>query len=296
LGTGSLLSADGQILTNYHVVQGYQSVGVAFKPLSAAQSLSKADIRTATVVKVDPVVDLALLKVTTLPKGLKPITLGDLSEISVGSDVHAIGHPTGEMWTYTKGLVSQIRPAYEWQTEESDIRHRANVIQTQTPINPGNSGGPLISDRERLVGVNTFRSQGEGLNFAVSVDEVSRFLQSSSASRPQAPRVASAAGCEPRATKKQADRKRQGYVVWFDMDCDGKVDSMLLEPFDKSKPVQFWFDLDSDGNFRDVVLDLDRDGKWDRSLWDTKGDGHWHVVGIHEDGTLVPTRFEPYTG
>ena len=58
-----------------------------------------------------------------------------MSEAQVGADVHAIGHPQGQTWTYTKGLISQVRPDYQWGP------HKADVIQTQTPINPGNSGG-----------------------------------------------------------------------------------------------------------------------------------------------------------
>ena len=91
-------------------------------------------------------------------------------------DVHAIGHPTGEAWTYTTGVISQYRQAYEWQVEDDPIKHRADIIQTQTPINPGSSGGPLFGDSSSLIGVNSFKAGGEGLNFAVSVDEVRKFL------------------------------------------------------------------------------------------------------------------------
>jgi hypothetical protein len=295
-GSGSLISADGLVLTNYHVVKGYQTVGVAFKPRSTAQALSRADIRTATVIRSNPVSDLALLRVKTVPAGPKPIELGELSEIAVGSDVHAIGHPTGEMWTYTKGLVSQIRPGYEWQAGKSDSQHRATVIQTQTPINPGNSGGPLISDREHLVGVNTFRSQGEGLNFAVAVDEVARFVRPPEGSASLQTPKPTPPGCEPRATKRVEDKKRKAYVTRFDFACSGKPDGLLIEPFDKREPIQLWLDPEHDGKWPCVVLDLDRDGKWDKSLWDTTGSGHWDLVGIHEDGTLTPTRWEPYSG
>jgi S1-C subfamily serine protease len=77
--------------------------------------------------------------------------------------------PTGEAWTYTTGVISQYRRAYEWQAEGDPIKHKADIIQTQTPINPGNSGGPLLGDTGNLIGVNSFKASGEGLNFAVSV-------------------------------------------------------------------------------------------------------------------------------
>jgi S1-C subfamily serine protease len=79
-------------------------------------------------------------------------------DIEVGADVRAIGHPKGEEWTYTKGIVSSVRPDYEWSGEPGES-HRATVIQTQTPINPGNSGGPLLSDEGKIVGVNSFRKK-----------------------------------------------------------------------------------------------------------------------------------------
>ena len=111
--------------------------------------------------------------------------------MQVGADVHAIGHPAGEAWTYTKGIVSQIRPGYEWQPKAS-VKHVADVIQTQTPINPGNSGGPLISDDGRLIGVNSFKKDGEALNFAVSIGEVEKFLKAADGGAFE-PKLASAA-------------------------------------------------------------------------------------------------------
>lgn len=172
LGSGALISADGQILTNLHVIQGAKQIGVAFKPTLEGAALSKTDLRRAEVLKVDEVADLALLKVDDIPAGMQPIPLGDSTKLQVGDDVHAIGHPTGETWTYTRGVVSQIRRAYEWKVDDK-VQHEATVIQTQTPINPGNSGGPLLDDQARLVGVNSFSSTGtEGLNFAVSVEDM----------------------------------------------------------------------------------------------------------------------------
>lgn len=172
LGTGSLINSDGDILTNWHVVRGFYEVGVVFKPAQEGMELKETDVRRAKVIKIDEVSDLALIHVEKVPAGINPISLGDLADIAVGSDVHAIGHPTGEAWTYTRGVVSQIRKNYEWSSRDSQKAHRAHVIQTQTPINPGNSGGPLLTDDGKLVGVNSFKSQGEGLNFAIAVDEV----------------------------------------------------------------------------------------------------------------------------
>ena len=71
-------------------------------------------------------------------------------------------------------MVSQIRPNYTWRYLST--RHHANVIQTQTPINEGNSGGPLFNREKKLVGVNTFTTDGENLNFAIAVNDVIEFI------------------------------------------------------------------------------------------------------------------------
>jgi S1-C subfamily serine protease len=171
-GSGSLVDTAGNIVTNWHVVKGYEYVAVIFKPTVEGKEPTRDDIKRGRVVKYDEIADLALVKVSEVPTGRTPVRLADASEIAVGMDVHAIGHPTGEAWTYTTGVISQYRQAYEWQVEDDPIKHRADIIQTQTPINPGSSGGPLLGDSSSLIGVNSFKAGGEGLNFAVSVDEV----------------------------------------------------------------------------------------------------------------------------
>jgi hypothetical protein len=90
--------------------------------------------------------------------------------------VHAIGHPGGEQWTYTQGIISQVRTDYRWKGV-NDLQHFATVIQTQTPINPGNSGGPLLDDNVSVIGVNAFiKQEKQGLNFAISLGEITQFL------------------------------------------------------------------------------------------------------------------------
>lgn len=191
VGSGVLISRDGQVLTNWHVINGDPKPVVVLKPKDSAE-LKKELAFSATVIKVDEVADLALLKIVNPPPSLTFLPLGTAASLNVGQDVHAIGHPQGEVWTYTRGIVSQMRANYEWKAEEG-ITHRANIIQTQTPINPGNSGGPLLDENSRIVGINSFRHRsGEGLNYAVSVDTVNEFLSrpgSREAARRQAPRA-----------------------------------------------------------------------------------------------------------
>jgi len=175
LGSGAIISAQGEVLTNWHVIEGASRITVYFKPEEGVQA--RKDLAfAATVLKADPVVDLALLRIQSLPAELPPLALGDLKGLEVGQDVHAIGHPKGQTWTYTTGIISAIRPDYQWK-DESRI-HQGTVIQTQTPINPGNSGGPLLNDQAELIGINSFVArEAEGLNYAVAVDTVAAFLR-----------------------------------------------------------------------------------------------------------------------
>ena len=184
-GSGTVIDAQGHVLTNWHVVAGYSQVPVVFKP-KKGEDLKKELVRTATVERIDKTLDLALLKIVAPPKPLVFARLGKSSQLEVGQDVFAIGHPMGEIWTFTKGIISQIRPEYEWG--DAAARHRATVIQTQTPINPGNSGGPLLDEGGRLIGVNSFtKPNTPGLNYAIAVDSVERFLESPSPSQVKAP-------------------------------------------------------------------------------------------------------------
>jgi S1-C subfamily serine protease len=297
MGSGSLINSSGDILTNWHVVAGATEVAVVFKPQVEGQGPTRADARRARVIRVDEVSDLALLRVTDVPSNARPLELGQLSDVMVGADVHAIGHPTGEAWTYTKGVVSQIRRDYAWTTE-SKKKHQANVIQTQTPINPGNSGGPLLSDEGRLVGVNSFKSSGEGLNFAVSVEDVRNFLAANSgrvaASVPSKPQRSSS--CSKEAVELYSgDRQDLGATVTgFDVDCDGQVDVELREPFDQSKAAQIVFDRNKDRKPDRILYDRDRDGEVEFSLHDNNYDGKWDLVGYHPDGKWVASRYERY--
>jgi S1-C subfamily serine protease len=178
IGTGSVIS-DGLILTNYHVVGDAAFVGILYKPVFG-DAPERTNMVAARVIKVDQMRDLALLKPTSIPPNTRPIELGDVSDLQIGADVNAIGHPKGEVWSYTRGIISQVRHDFPW-VGDSKIEHRADVIQTQTPINPGNSGGPLLSDDGRMIGVNSFLDpNAQGLNFAVSVSDVRAFLASPS--------------------------------------------------------------------------------------------------------------------
>ena len=133
LGSGSLLK-DNTILTNRHVVDGEREVTVVFKPSDPSGRAKNDEVVQAEVIKLDGQRDLALLRSASIPSR-RPLDISAEDSIDVGTDVAAIGHPRGETWTFTKGIVSAFRPAFEWSGGPNDSKHVATVIQTQTPIN-----------------------------------------------------------------------------------------------------------------------------------------------------------------
>jgi hypothetical protein len=194
------------------------------------------------------------------------------------------------------GVISQYRLAYDWQAEGDPIKHKADIIQTQTPINPGNSGGPLISDSISLIGVNSFKAGDEGLNFAVSVDDVRKFI-ARAGSRIEQSQTAkkSDRGCTPKELTKFRDEQNKATVVSFDMFCTGKDTGELVTPDDQTQAIFLRMDRNGDGSADVVFFDLNRHGRWDLSFWDENFSGQWTLVGYHDDGSLKPTRFESYT-
>ena len=297
IGSGFVISNEGLIVTNYHVVDDAKSIAVIFKPGVEGATPKKADAVSASLVRVDQQSDLALIKVVRKSPVAVPISLGTLSNVAVGADVFAIGHPTGEAWTFTKGVVSQLRRNYQWRTE-SGIEHSATVIQTQTPINPGNSGGPLIdSETGVLVGVNSFKSDGEGLNYAVSVEDVRKILGAKESRYVRKPNTTSSSAakgtdCEPRTLSSGRSRAGDGQLETVDLDCDGKIDAVLETPDDRSKGISLHFDSDGNGNVDVIIVDENRDGNADFQLVDTNADSRADVIGYYRSGESKPYRYE----
>ncbi len=158
LGSGVIVSPDGYILTNNHVIDGATDVRVT---LSDKRQLK------AKVVGTDPKTDIAVLKVDG--NDFHAITIGDSSKVEVGDYALAIGDPFGVGQTVTMGIVSAMNRG------NLGIEDYEDFIQTDAPINPGNSGGALVNDRGELIGINTaILSHGsggnEGIGFAVPVN------------------------------------------------------------------------------------------------------------------------------
>ncbi len=191
--------------------------------------------------------------------------------------------------------MSQIRPDYQWG-EGAEKQHKADVIQTQTPITPGNSGGPMTADSGRMVGVNSFKAPGEGLNFAVSVAEVQKFLSDAAKGAFELePVAARKEECIPKVVSEGRNKRNDASVRSYDFFCNGKETAELVFPDDKSKSVRLSVDTNGDGEIDGVIYDSDRDDKWDISYWDTDFDGKPDLVGYHPDGLIPPSRTEKYT-
>jgi S1-C subfamily serine protease len=295
IGSGSVISG-GLILTNWHVVEGYKQVGVVFKSSSPGARASRADVIAADVIKVDQVRDLVLLRPLTFPTSApKPIELADEKDIAIGADVHAIGHPTGEAWSYTKGIISQVRNGYSWETE-AKIKHHADVIQTQTPINPGNSGGPLLSDEGKLIGVNAFKAEGEALNFAVAVTDVRRFLAATSnvvsSNRALASQSETKECTGPKVVYEGRDKADEAFIRSVSLRCDDFADLIFVLPDNDTKAMYALFDSKRRKKADAIIFDPSREGNWKLSYWDTNLDDTFPLEGVHANGELKPVSFK----
>lgn len=296
-GSGSFLG-DNLILTNWHVVEGYKQVGVLFKPADNSGDNPEAEVMRAEVIRHDEVKDLALLRVASVPENARPLEISDQDHFEIGSDVHAIGHPSGLSWTYTKGIISQYRPDYTWKYKEN-IEHNAAVIQTQTPINGGNSGGPLLAEDGKIIGVNSFKGEGEGLSFAVAAPDLRKFLAAKSSvvakkisPAPQSSEASQKSQCEPKVIFEGRDKANDADIRQISLKCDSWADVTFVYPDDTKDPFLALFDTYRRKIPDAIVYDFERNGQWKISYWDVELDDTFAVIGRHPDGKLKPSSFE----
>lgn len=262
IGAGSLIDSEGFILTNLHVIQGAQFVQVILKP-EGKQTLENSPRYQAEVLYINKKNDLALIKANGLPKNVSIIQLGSLRDVKVGEEVHAIGHPLSLYWSYTKGVVSQIRDNYKWSYDKKE-NFEATVIQTQTPISEGNSGGPLFNNDGRLVGINTLGAgKGQNLNFSVAVDEAKELLNN-----------------------------RTKYINKNTSAPEKKSNNPILQKFPDAKEasskkdgiIDTWYLKNKEtGKYDRALVDLKRRGVIDGMLVDTKGNGKWTAIYLDEE-------------
>jgi serine protease Do len=162
-GSGFIISADGYVITNAHVVKGQPAV------MTVMMADGKTEIPADLVGFGKNGLDLALLKINRSGKKFPAVTLGRMKSVRVGDNTYAIGTPLDEAFqnTFTTGIVSALRAGGKY-------------IQHNAALNPGNSGGPLLNENGEVIGVNTGgfgRDTGTvGLNYAIGADLIDRFI------------------------------------------------------------------------------------------------------------------------
>ena len=170
-GSGFIISDDGYVLTNYHVISGYDKVTVA---------TYDQETYDATVIGYDESSDIAVLKIDA--GNLKPVTLGDSGKLRVGDTVYAIGNPLGELtFSLTRGIVSALSRNISTESGSS-----MGLIQTDCAINSGNSGGALFNTSGEVIGITNakFSSSGsmeaeiDNIGFAIPINSVKRIVTS----------------------------------------------------------------------------------------------------------------------
>ncbi len=167
-GSGFIISPDGYVMTNNHVIEDFDKVEV---------TLTNGDSFSAQVVGTDPSIDLALLKIDPEGAQLPTLPLGDSSKLRVGEWVIAIGNPYEFDQTVTVGVVSGKERRVPLPNTDGGV---VSFIQTDAAINLGNSGGPLLDARGNVVGINTAirrQNYAEGIGFALPINQVSAVVQ-----------------------------------------------------------------------------------------------------------------------
>jgi 2-alkenal reductase len=166
-GSGFIWDKAGHVVTNFHVIEGARTVYV---------QLHTGDPIPARVVGGARQYDIAVVKLSDIPAGLRPLPIGTSKQLQVGQATYAIGNPFGLERTLTTGIVS----ALERRLPTAQGREVRGAIQTDAAINPGNSGGPLLDSNGRLIGVNTAilsaSGASAGIGLAIPVDLVTRVV------------------------------------------------------------------------------------------------------------------------
>jgi len=164
VGSGLIISEEGLVLTNSHLVFAHQTISV---------TLDDGLMVPAELVGADPLLDLAVLRIRARAKGFPSVDFGDSDKIEIGEEVLAIGNPFGLEQTLTVGVISGINRTLP----TAPMTLRLPLIQTDAAINPGNSGGPLMNRCGEVIGINTaMLGRAENIGFAVPINVAKRFL------------------------------------------------------------------------------------------------------------------------
>ena len=302
-GSGFIINHNGlKIITNWHVVETAKNVTICLRTKNL-NKVCDTDYYTGKVVKRNKQKDLAMIEVKGLPSSLKSVNYGSYEKIRIGESAFAIGHPDGLVWTFTNGMISQKRPDHRWSYKSS--RHFANVIQMDVPINPGNSGGPLFNKNSELIGVNTFTSEGENLNFAIGVDDLIEFINEVKQEDVESKYIQKKKKGNTWIQKKSDKNKKSGISKKYpnakevDLTKNGVTDTWLLDENKDGNYEKALMDFNEDGiiemvaydenendNYEMIVFDDDLDGNPDRAEYDENDDGTMDVVAYdyNQDG------------
>ena len=248
LGSGILVSQEGHIITNYHVIANEDntyfepSIVIGFCTASRYDPEKSSPKFVADVISFSKEKDLALLKISdNLIKDKIPVTIASTYEdAEIAMPAHAIGNPNFEMCTYTDGKISQIRENYEWDYSLTYQGLNAEVIQTNTEIDGGNSGGPLFNDDGKLIGINTFGTDDTDINFAISFNEIRDFLSNP----PLIEKKKLDPNCSLRSIP-QRETNEEWITLKYDRNCDDYLETIA------------WLDRSQDDEIIDYIY-IDR--------------------------------------
>lgn len=167
-GSGIVISKQGHILTNHHVVEGASQIEA---------TLEDGHSVPAVLVGTDPNNDIAVLKIDVDESELFPVNMGDSNKLVVGQNAYAIGNPFGLERTFTTGVISSLNRSMRSRNR----RLIKGIVQVDAAINPGNSGGPLLNSRGEMIGMNTAIAHGgaeqsAGVGFAIPVNTIKRIV------------------------------------------------------------------------------------------------------------------------
>jgi len=298
-GTGVLISNNGLVFTNSHVVGDSKKVAVYFMPKNSGKYADHEYV-AGMVVNNNKEADLALIKLLKTPVGRKPLSLANASSIKIGQDVHAIGHPgLGAQWTYTRGYIGQILKNHEWDYDDGIPRKAKMIIQSQTPIMGGNSGGPLLNDAGQVIGVNSYGGDFDGATYAVSVKDLKLFLNE----KFTIPKMPS----KTAETRKASDYMNANVirVTKYDYDDDGELDTyffldrdntgiweIVIIELNNSNEIVVFKDRDENGKWDEKIINTNDNPRPDFYIFDRDGDGEADYFGYDDNDDGEIDRYE----
>ena len=272
-GTGSLISSEGLIVTNYHVVENANQVWVY--PYAKKFDLEKSKKFLGIVVSTNKVTDLAILKVYGISSNNRPVPFGNMDSISVGDEVYAIGHPDSLHWSITDGIISNIRKNYDFK--KFDLK--ADLIQNTAPILGGSSGGPLLNERGQIIGVNTIGDSSANFNFAVGVNHIRNLLE-------KVPHSIKFNIDKIKTVNEKELSKQFTNITPGDHNDNSIIDQWSVDTNDNNINDTLYVDDDEDGRIERIYIDSNENDKWDLIVFDDDLDGkpNRQVIDNDEDG------------